>query len=127
MAAIDSGTSLIAGPTDEVAALAKMVGATQLIPGVQEYTVSCDVDVDITITLGTTDFVLKGKDYVIQDETICLFGFTGIDIPAPEGPLWIIGDVFLRKYYVVFDFDNKQVGIAPSKASKTATKSAASF
>jgi hypothetical protein len=35
---------------------------------------------------------LTAKDYVINVEDVeCLLGMTGIDIPAPAGPLWIIG------------------------------------
>lgn len=40
--------------------------------------------------------------------------FTGLDIPAPLGPIWIIGDVFLRRFYTVYDLGNNAVGFAKS-------------
>lgn len=115
-AIVDSGTSLLAGPTAEVAAIAKLVGATPLVKG--EYIIPCgknETGIPIEITLGGKTFELTPNDYIIPDQTLCLFGMVGIDIPAPAGPLWILGDPWMRKYYTVFDAGQKRLGFALSK------------
>ncbi|DAZ96614.1 TPA: hypothetical protein N0F65_000180 [Lagenidium giganteum] len=102
-AIIDSGTSLIAGPKDQVAQLAKIVGAHRFIMG--EYLISCSANSpDISFTLSGKTYTLTKDEYIIKSGPICLWAFMGIDIPAPAGPLWILGDVFMRKYYTIFDW-----------------------
>ena len=119
-AAIDTGTSLIAGPTRDVDAIARKVGATKQFTGM--YTVDCGTikDMpDITFSIGQgskkKNFPLTATEYVLKSQGICIFGFIGIDIPAPAGPLWIVGDAFLRVYYTVYDLKNNRVGFAKSK------------
>jgi len=113
-AVLDTGTSLLAGPTDEVAALAKLVGAKPLIHG--EYTVPCSSVAslpNLDVGIGGKTYSIAPADYIINDEgVICLFGFVGIDIPAPAGPLWILGDIFIRQYYTVFDWGQQRLGLA---------------
>merc|ERR1719335_2138312 len=122
-AIIDSGTSLLAGPKDAVSKLATAAGATSLMG--KEYIVDCGKVSslpDLSITLGGKPFTLTANDYVTNMQGQCLFAFIGLDIPAPAGPLWIMGDVFMRKYYSVFDYGNKQMQFAPvAKASKAAS------
>ncbi|KAE9348328.1 hypothetical protein PF008_g7381 [Phytophthora fragariae] len=102
-AIVDSGTSLIAGPKDQVAKLAALVGAHKFIMG--EYLISCTVAApDISFVLNGKKYTLTKDEYTLKTGPICLFAFMGIDIPAPAGPLWILGDVFMRKHYTVFDW-----------------------
>ncbi|XP_062431796.1 cathepsin D [Rhea pennata] len=116
-AIVDTGTSLITGPTKEVKELQKAIGAKPLIKG--QYVISCDKVSSlpvVTLTLGGKPYQLTGEQYVFkvsaQGETICLSGFSGLDVPPPGGPLWILGDVFIGPYYTVFDRDNNSVGFA---------------
>jgi len=116
-AIIDSGTSLLAGPSAEVRAIAEAVGAKSLVMG--EYSIDCDATnaPDIEFVLGGQKYSLSFEDYVIKEQGTCLFGMMGMDIPEPNGPLWILGDVFMRKYYVKFDYGDKSVGIAKAKGA----------
>jgi cathepsin D len=127
-AIVDTGTSLLAGPTDQVAQVQQIIGAFEIVEG--EYEVICDFVPflpNVTITLGGQDFILTPKDYVLEitedGVSVCISGFLGLDIPAPNGPLWILGDVFIGKYYSVFDHDRKHVDyLVPAAATAKPTR-----
>lgn len=111
-AIVDSGTSILTGPSDIVAELAESIGAKEIIAG--EYLVACDYDnlPDFKFEINSKFYTLSPEDYLIPDGELCLLGMMGLDIPRPTGPLWILGDVFMRKYYTVFDQENQKVGFA---------------
>jgi len=114
-AAIDSGTSLIALPTTLSDLINKEIGAKKNYAG--QYTLDCALVPSLPefcLVMGGKDYCLEGKDYILEVQNQCISGFMGIDIPAPAGPLWIVGDVFLRKFYSVYDLEEDRVGFAKS-------------
>jgi len=114
-AIIDSGTSLLAVPVADMKKIAAAVGGKPMFGG-KEYTIDCNTTApDIEFVLGGKTYVLTKEDYVLNEQGSCLLGLTGMDVPAPAGPLIILGDVFMRAHYVKFDVDNKQLGFAKIK------------
>lgn len=114
----DTGTSLIAGPKEEVKKLNEAIGAIP-IPGGEYVLPLCDSASmpDLVFTIEGKQFSLKPEQYTLKiaqgGKTVCLSGLIGMDIP--NHPLWILGDVFIGPYYTVFDYGNKRVGFAETK------------
>lgn len=118
----DTGTSLIVGPADDVRDLNKALGAVYqqgiyVLP-------SCDMVAklpDVVITINKRAFPLRARDYILafnndDGSKMCISAFT--DMGDSFGtPFWIFGDVFIGPYYTVFDYGNKQLGFAHTKAT----------
>lgn len=112
-AAIDTGTSLIALPSNLADILNAEIGATKSWNG--QYTVECDTrDLlpELTLNFDGYNFTIGPYDYTLEAGGLCISAFFGMDMPAPIGPLAIIGDAFLRKYYSVYDLEKNAVGLA---------------
>ena len=82
------------------------------------------------------EIVLKPEDYIIDGHKVkknmelgedfidifndeCQPAFMPIDVPAPRGPIFVFGEFFLRKYYTVFDRDQKVLGFSHANHDKT--------
>lgn len=116
-AIVDSGTSLLAGPSTDIQQIATKLGAKSVLG--KEWIVDCSANIpDLTFTLGGQTYTLSKADLILQASgSQCVLGLMGVDVPAPHGPLWILGDVFMRKYYVQFDWGQQRLGFATA-ASK---------
>ncbi|KAL3181285.1 hypothetical protein MRX96_008782 [Rhipicephalus microplus] len=114
-AAVDSGTSFLSGPRGEVQELNRAIGATRIGPGY--YEVDCNRVPNlpaITFMLNGKTFALAGEEYIIKIpiEGGTVRCFTRISEEASGSRLWILGAVFTRKYYTVFDRNENRVGFA---------------
>lgn len=115
-AAIDTGTSLLALPSGLAEILNAQIGAKKSWSG--QYSIDCDSRdslPDLTLNFGGYNFTLSPYDYTLEISGTCASAFTPMDIPPPVGPLAIIGDSFLRRYYSVYDLEHDAVGLAKAK------------
>ncbi|XP_065258901.1 cathepsin E [Emys orbicularis] len=116
-AIVDTGTSLITGPSKEIKEMQNYIGA---VPTDGEYAVECNnlnVMPDVTFTINGIPYTLSPQAYTLMDNSdgmaFCTSGFQGLNMQPPAGPLWILGDVFIGQFYSVFDRGNNRVGLAP--------------
>ncbi|KAG8002726.1 Pepsin A [Nibea albiflora] len=110
-AIIDTGTSLIVGPTNDINNMNSWVGASTNQYG--EATVNCQniqSMPDVTFTLNGHAFTVPASAYVSQSYYGCSTGFG----QGGSQQLWILGDVFIREYYAIFDATSQYIGLAKS-------------
>jgi saccharopepsin len=113
---LDTGTSLIALPSTLAELLNKEIGAKKSFNG--QYTIECnkrDSLPDLTFTLTGYNFTIGPYDYILEVQGSCISSFMGMDFPEPAGPLAILGDAFLRRWYSVYDLGTNSVGLAKAK------------
>lgn len=113
---LDTGTSLNVIPSSLAELLNSEMGAKKGYNG--QYTIECEKRntlPDITFSLSGSNYSLPATDYILEVSGSCISTFQGMDIPEPAGPLAILGDAFLRRYYSVYDLGNNAVGLARAK------------
>jgi hypothetical protein len=117
----DTGTSLLVMPSSAFQAFIKDVPQAKYNSQAGLYTVDCgavDSLIDLEFGIGGNQFTLSANDYIVRladgpGNTLCAVGIMSMN-SSPFGPQFILGDVFLRKFYSVFDMANGRVGFAKS-------------
>ncbi|KAG2236009.1 hypothetical protein INT48_008101 [Thamnidium elegans] len=114
---LDTGTTLlIATPEDAKQIHGTIKGAVSNKDG--SYAIPCHLKgnlPDLELTVNGHLLSVPSDDYILlsmEDESMCLSGISGQNINKPNH--WILGDVFLKAYYTVFDTQNKRLGFAKS-------------
>jgi len=115
--AVDTGTSMLAGPSDLVDKLSSKLGAKDdcsnfmMLP-------------KIGFKIGNKVLNLSPDDYMDKDGGECSFSLMALDVPPPKGPLFIFGDPFLRRFVTIYDRQGPKVGFAVAKHGDTDTAAA---
>ncbi|XP_055510938.1 gastricsin-like [Leucoraja erinacea] len=114
-AMVDTGTSLLTAPSEELEEMMQHIGAQQNQNG--EYVVNCN-EVSrmpsLTFVIGGVDLTIPASAYIRQNYNYCYAAFepTYLRAPTQNGPFWILGDVFLREFYSIYDRGNNRMGFA---------------
>ncbi|KAF9418563.1 hypothetical protein BGZ94_009660 [Podila epigama] len=111
-AIVDTGTTQIIMPVE----LARHLHS-QILPGAKHihdgiYSLPCNGGKEmpvLRIRIEGKYFEVPPSLYTLQEIAPgrCMSGFAGEEV---DGTAWILGDVFLRSVYSIFDFDNDRVG-----------------
>nr|XP_051689116.1 pepsin-3-like [Oryctolagus cuniculus] len=112
-AIVDTGTSLLAGPTSAISNIQSYIGASENYEG--EMIVSCSSMYslpNIVFTINGVQYPVPPSAYILEEDSVCTSGFEGMDVDTSTSELWILGDVFIRQYFTVFDRANNQLGLA---------------
>jgi len=101
---VDTGTSLIVGPNSAISEILSDLNVKSDCSNINNLP-------DVTFTIDGIDYSIPSSIYVLQStvlgKTTCTAGFEG-----SKSANWILGDVFIRAWYTVFDHGGKRVGFA---------------
>ncbi|KAL4617959.1 gastricsin-like [Arapaima gigas] len=118
-AIVDTGTSFLTVPQQYMGYIMQTIGAQADQYG--GYYVDCSANnlPTFIFNINGVSFPLPPSAYIlVQNQGVypyCVVAIQSTYLPSQNGqPLWILGDVFLREYYSVYDRTNNQVGFAQS-------------
>jgi len=125
--AIDTGTTLVGGPTSAIQAIFAQIPGSAPASGSYEgyYTYPCDTQVNVSISFGGPFWSVSPSDFKLmqQSDSQCIGAFFEMETGG-NAPSWIVGDTFLKNVYSVFRFNPPSVGFATLSSTATAQNDA---
>lgn len=123
LAAIDTGTTLVAGPSDAVANIYAQIPNSKNQTGQLQgfFSFPCDTTVTVSLNFGSRTWAISNADFnlgaIDRAGDQCLGGIFDLDAgsnidPSSNVPSWVIGDTFLKNVYSVFRSSPPSVGFA---------------
>ncbi|KAH9858906.1 aspartic peptidase domain-containing protein [Lenzites betulinus] len=120
LSAIDTGTTLIGGPTSAVNAIYNAIPGAIPVPSMQGFwQFPCSTEVQVAFAFGGKSWPVNPADMNLGpvSATMCVGGVfdltQGSDVSGGDGnPTWVVGDTFLKNVYSVFRSSPASVGFA---------------
>jgi hypothetical protein len=103
--AVDTGTSMLAGPGSLVAALREKLGVQADCSNFKSLP-------HLGFIVNERILSLRPDDYVDRSGSTCSVTLMTLDVPPPKGPLFVFGIPFLQRYFTVYDLVNNRVGFS---------------
>mmetsp|Transcript_484 Transcript_484/g.1571 ORF Transcript_484/g.1571 Transcript_484/m.1571 type:complete len:419 (+) Transcript_484:112-1368(+) len=116
--AVDTGTSQLAGPTSVINELSRRLN-------VKGDCSNYDSMPMLGFVLGDHILNLRPEDYIDKGSEGCEVSLMPLDVPPPNGPLFILGDPFLRIFYTAYDRGTNKVGFAAARHLDTPAEESA--
>ncbi|PGH16456.1 hypothetical protein AJ79_01787 [Helicocarpus griseus UAMH5409] len=115
---IDTGTSYLLLPSQDAKQLRDAIPNAR--PNAQSdegFDVPCSSTTKIEFAVNGVKYSMSPTDYIgtPTSDGMCMANIVGNDPFGPDE--WLMGDVFLKNVYAVFDFDENKVGFAKRKES----------
>ncbi|XP_057583326.1 pregnancy-associated glycoprotein 2-like [Hippopotamus amphibius kiboko] len=114
-AILDTGTSRLLGPTEPIDNVKRFISARHVG---YEWVVPCYLIPrmpDVIFTINGMDYPVPAQAYIRKGHRgLCFSSFQGGTENWHPRETWILGDVFLRLYFSVYDRGNNRVGLAPT-------------
>jgi len=121
IAAIDTGTTLIGGPSNDVRNFWAAVPGSEALTGENEgyYAYPCSTKLGVTISFGGTSWPISEADMIAQSSgDQCIGSIFDLNAGSGSGsPSWIIGAAFLKNVYSVYRAQPPSVGFAQLSAN----------
>merc|ERR1719313_3155700 len=112
-AVLDTGSSMITGPSNLVSAIDKQLGMAKDCSNLDDLPDISLVVHGNSLTLSASDYTAYQAGPTLPDGTLtgnCSLAFQALDVPPPKGPLFILGCPLLRRYLTAYDRENMRVG-----------------
>jgi hypothetical protein len=109
LAYIDTGTSYIFGPADDVTKFHSLISGSTLKDGsTSTWFVPCTTTTPLTFTFGGTTYSIPSVDWIgPMANGVCTSLLFGQAVIPGQ---WLLGDTFLKSVYTVFDIDGNRIG-----------------